>query len=185
MGETLVGAEKALLPEILEMGTLFHYGLAPALLMIGLLLIFARSCAIETAKRLLLAYVISTGVLLGVFFGVFANQDAINSVQKWQLLTRLRLPWRSLLTSKESDEAFHSTVLLAVSVSAMLFVDCAALAMVTLPPAKKMPAMFEDARVSGTSATQQQRDLAAMDVSFRYRKSRRALGLAHIRFSSS
>ena len=78
MGETLVGAEKAAAsPEILEMGTLFHYGLAPALLMIGLMLIFARSCAIETAKRLLLAYVISTGVLLGVFFGVFANQDAI------------------------------------------------------------------------------------------------------------
>ena len=78
MGEALVGAEKAAAsPEILEMGTLFHYGLAPALLMIGLLLIFARSCAIETAKRLLLAYVISTGVLLGVFFGVFANQDAI------------------------------------------------------------------------------------------------------------
>ena len=112
MGETLVGAEKAAAsPEILEMGTMFHYGLAPALLMIGLMLIFARSCAIETAKRLLLAYVISTGVLLGVFFGVFANQDAINSVQKWQLLTRLRLPWRSLLTSKENDEAFHSTVL--------------------------------------------------------------------------
>ena len=79
MGETLVGAEKAAAsPEILEMGTLFHYGLAPALLMIGLMLIFARSCAIETAKRLLLAYVISTGVLLGVFFGVFANQDAIH-----------------------------------------------------------------------------------------------------------
>ena len=78
MGETLVGAEKAAAsPEILEMGTMFHYGLAPALLMIGLMLIFARSCAIETAKRLLLAYVISTGVLLGVFFSVFANQDAI------------------------------------------------------------------------------------------------------------
>lgn len=78
LGEILVGAEKAAAsPEILEMGTMFHYGLAPALLMIGLMLIFARSCAIETAKRLLLAYVISTGVLLGVFFGVFANQDAI------------------------------------------------------------------------------------------------------------
>ena len=78
MGVTRVGAEKAAAsPEILEMGTMFHYGLAPALLMIGLMLIFARSCAIETAKGLLLAYVISTGVLLGVFFGVFANQDAI------------------------------------------------------------------------------------------------------------
>lgn len=78
MGEALVGAEKAASsPEMLEMGTMFHYGLAPALLMIGLLLIFARSCAIETAKQLLLAYVIATGVLLGVFFGVFNNQDAI------------------------------------------------------------------------------------------------------------
>jgi hypothetical protein len=78
MGETLVGAEKAAAsPEILEMGTMFHYGLAPALLMIGLMLIFARSAAIETAKQILLAYVIATGVLLGVFFGVFNNQDAI------------------------------------------------------------------------------------------------------------
>ena len=78
MGEALVGAEKAAAsPEMLEMGTMFHYGLAPALLMIGLLLIFARSSAIETAKQLLLAYVIATGVLLGVFFGVFNNQDAI------------------------------------------------------------------------------------------------------------
>jgi uncharacterized membrane protein YgdD (TMEM256/DUF423 family) len=78
MGETLVGAEKAAAsPEMLEMGTMFHYGLAPALLMIGLLLIFTRSCAIETAKQLLLAYVIATGVLLGVFFGVFNNQDTI------------------------------------------------------------------------------------------------------------
>jgi hypothetical protein len=78
MGEALVGAEKAASsPEMLEMGTMFHYGLAPALLMIGLLLIFTRSCAIETAKQLLLAYVIATGVLLGVFFGVFNNQDTI------------------------------------------------------------------------------------------------------------
>ncbi|MGB1122170.1 MAG: hypothetical protein ACPG08_01510 [Flavobacteriales bacterium] len=78
MGEALVGAEKAAAsPEMLEMGTMFHYGLAPALLMIGLLLIFARSSAIETAKQLLLAYVIATGVLLGVFFGVFNNQDTI------------------------------------------------------------------------------------------------------------
>ena len=78
MGEALVGAEKAAAsPEMLEMCTMFHYELAPALLMIGLLLIFARSCAIETAKQLLLAYVIATGVLLGVCFGVFNNQDAI------------------------------------------------------------------------------------------------------------
>ena len=78
MGEALVGAEKASSsPEMLEMGTMFHYGLAPALLMVGLLLIFARSCAIETAKQLLLAYVIATGVLLGVFFGVFNNQDTV------------------------------------------------------------------------------------------------------------
>lgn len=78
MGEALVGAEKAASsPEMLEMGTMFHYGLAPALLMVGLMLIFARSCAIETAKQLLLAYVIATGVLLGVFFGVFNNQDTI------------------------------------------------------------------------------------------------------------
>lgn len=78
MGEQLVGAEKAAsAPEMLEMGTMFHYGLAPALLMIGLMLILSRTAAIETAKQILLAYVIATGVLLGVFFGVFTNQDAI------------------------------------------------------------------------------------------------------------
>ena len=78
MGETLVGAEKAAAsPEMLEMGPMFHYGLAPALLMIGLMLILSRSAAIETAKQILLAYVIATGVLLGVFFGVFTNQNAI------------------------------------------------------------------------------------------------------------
>ena len=78
MGETLVGAEKAAAsPEMLEMGTMFHYGLGPALLMIGLMLILSRSCALETAKQLLLGYLIATGVLLGVFFGVFNNQDAI------------------------------------------------------------------------------------------------------------
>ena len=58
MGEALVGAEKAAAsPEMLEMGTMFHYGLAPALLMIGLLLIFARSSAIETAKQLSLIHI--------------------------------------------------------------------------------------------------------------------------------
>jgi hypothetical protein len=78
MGETLVGAEKAAAsPEMLEMGTMFHYGLGPSLLMIGLMLILSRSCALETAKQLLLGYLIATGVLLGVFFGVFNNQDTI------------------------------------------------------------------------------------------------------------
>ena len=110
MGEALVGAEKAAAsPEMLEMGTMFHYGLAPALLMIGLLLIFARSSAIETAKQLLLAYVISTGVLLGVFFGVLPTKTPSNSVQKWQRPTWSLLPWRCLLTSKGSDEALYST----------------------------------------------------------------------------
>ena len=112
MGETLVGAEKAAAsPEILEMGTLFHYGLAPALLMIGLLLIFARSCAIETAKRLLLAYVISTGVLLGVFFGVFANQDAIQFSPEMAAPDAIAFALALFAYLKESDEAFHSTVL--------------------------------------------------------------------------
>jgi len=78
MGETLVGAEKAAAsPEMLEMGTMFHYGLGPSLLMIGLMLILSRSCALETAKQLLLGYLIATVVLLGVFFGVFNNQDTI------------------------------------------------------------------------------------------------------------
>ncbi|GEM_PF-436425 len=78
MGMQLIGETKALEnTELLEMATMFHYGLAPALLMIGLLLIFARGCALEMAKRMLLAYIIATASLLFVMFGVFSFHPVI------------------------------------------------------------------------------------------------------------
>ena len=65
-------------PELLEMATMFHYGLSPALLMIGLTLIMIRSCALETAKKALMAYIIGTGVLLTLFFTVFSNASVMD-----------------------------------------------------------------------------------------------------------
>ena len=65
-------------PELLEMATMFHYGLSPALLMIGLTLIMIRTCALETAKNALIAYIIGTGVLLTLFFTVFSNASVMD-----------------------------------------------------------------------------------------------------------
>ncbi|MDA9019014.1 hypothetical protein N9I61_00685 [Flavobacteriales bacterium] len=65
-------------PELLEMATMFHYGLSPALLMVGLTLIMIRSCALETAKNALIAYIIGTGVLLTLFFTVFSNASVMD-----------------------------------------------------------------------------------------------------------
>jgi hypothetical protein len=65
-------------PKLLEMATMFHYGLSPALLKIGLTFIMIRSCALETAKNALIAYIIGTGVLLTLFFTVFANASVMD-----------------------------------------------------------------------------------------------------------
>ena len=64
--------------ELLRMGELFHYGLSPALLIIGLMLFLSRDCSIETAKKLLLAYIIGTVVLMYVFFGIMADESLMN-----------------------------------------------------------------------------------------------------------
>ena len=37
--------------DVLRMGELFHYGLSPALLIIGLMLFLSRDCSFETAKK--------------------------------------------------------------------------------------------------------------------------------------
>ena len=58
--------------DVLNMGELFHYGLSPALLIIGLMLLLGRNASVETSKKLLLAYIIGTLVLMYVFFGVMA-----------------------------------------------------------------------------------------------------------------
>ena len=64
--------------DVLRMGELFHYGLSPALLIIGLMLFLSRDCSIETAKNLLLAYIIGTVVLMYVFFGIMADESLMN-----------------------------------------------------------------------------------------------------------
>jgi hypothetical protein len=64
--------------DVLNMGELFHYGLSPALLIIGLMLLLGRNASVETSKKLLLAYIIGTLVLMYVFFGVMANSELMN-----------------------------------------------------------------------------------------------------------
>ena len=79
MAMQMVGETRATeSPELLEMATMFHYGLSPALLMIGLTLILIRSCSMDTAKNALIAYIIGTGVLLALFFTVFSNSTVMN-----------------------------------------------------------------------------------------------------------
>ena len=64
--------------DVIRMGELFHYGLSPALLIIGLMLLLSRNCSIETAKKLLLGYIIGTLVLMYIFFGIMANESLMN-----------------------------------------------------------------------------------------------------------
>ena len=64
--------------EVIRMCEIMHYGLSPAILIIGLMLILARNSSIETAKNLLLAYIIGTIVLMYVFFGIMANEPLMN-----------------------------------------------------------------------------------------------------------
>ena len=79
MAMQMVGETRATeSPELLEMATMFHYGLSPALMMIGLTLILIRSCSMNTAKNALIAYIIGTGVLLALFFTVFSNSTVMN-----------------------------------------------------------------------------------------------------------
>jgi len=64
--------------EVLRMGELMHYGLSPAILIIGLMLLFTRSSSIGTAKNILLAYLIGTLLLMYTFFGVFSDEILLN-----------------------------------------------------------------------------------------------------------
>ena len=64
--------------EVIRMCEIMHYGLSPAILIIGQMLILARNSSIETAKNLLLAYIIGTIVLMYVFFVIMANEPLMN-----------------------------------------------------------------------------------------------------------
>lgn len=75
MGKEIVLSENT---DALKMGELFHYGLSPALVMIGLMLFLSRNCDLKTARQLLLAYIIGSIVLMYVFFGILANEPIMN-----------------------------------------------------------------------------------------------------------
>ncbi len=55
-----------------------HYGLFPAILIIGLICILCRNSSLETAKKILLSYIIGTSILMLMFFTVFTNEPLMN-----------------------------------------------------------------------------------------------------------
>jgi len=75
LGNEIVLSENT---DVIRMGELFHYGLSPALLIIGLMLFLSRNCSIETAKNLLIGYIIGTIVLMYVFFGIMTGEPLMN-----------------------------------------------------------------------------------------------------------
>ena len=64
--------------EAARMVEIMHYGLFPATLIIGLICILCRNESLETAKKILLAYIIGTTVLMFVFFTIFSNEPLMN-----------------------------------------------------------------------------------------------------------
>ena len=64
--------------ETMRMVEVMHYGLFPAVLMIGLICVLCRNATIETAKKILLSYIIGTSILMCMFFMVFANEPLMN-----------------------------------------------------------------------------------------------------------
>ena len=64
--------------EVARMVEVMHYGLFPAVFMIGLICILCRNESVETAKKILLAYIIGTSILMIMFFTVFANEPLMN-----------------------------------------------------------------------------------------------------------
>ena len=64
--------------EVARMVEVMHYGLFPAVFIIGLICILCRNESVETAKKILLAYIIGTSILIIMFFTVFANEPLMN-----------------------------------------------------------------------------------------------------------
>ncbi len=64
--------------EAVRMVEVMHYGLFPAVLMIGLICILCRNVDLQTAKKILLSYIIGTSILMCMFFMVFANEPLMN-----------------------------------------------------------------------------------------------------------
>jgi len=64
--------------EAVRMVEIMHYGLFPAILTIGLICFLCRNSSLETAKKILLSYIIGTSILMCIFFIVFANEPLMN-----------------------------------------------------------------------------------------------------------
>ena len=64
--------------EVSRMVEVMHYGLFPAILTIGLICILCRNAVLETAKKILLSYIVGTSILMCMFFMVFANEPLMN-----------------------------------------------------------------------------------------------------------
>jgi len=78
MAVAAIGEANATNPELLEMATLFHYGIGHAISTCGLLLLMIRKCALDTAKNALLAYSIGTALLLTLFASVFSESPVMD-----------------------------------------------------------------------------------------------------------
>ena len=64
--------------ETIRMVEVMHYGLFPAILIVGLICLLCRNVQLEIAKKILLSYLIGTSILMYMFFVVFANEPLMN-----------------------------------------------------------------------------------------------------------
>ena len=64
--------------EAIRMVEVMHYGLFPAVLTIGLICILCRNTNLETAKKILMSYIIGTTILMLMFFTVFSSEPLMN-----------------------------------------------------------------------------------------------------------
>ena len=64
--------------ETIRMVEVMHYGLFPAILIVGLICLLCRNAQLEIAKKILLSYLIGTSILMYMFFVVFSNEPLMN-----------------------------------------------------------------------------------------------------------
>ena len=64
--------------ETIRMVEVMHYGLFPAILIVGLICLLCRNVQLEIAKKILLSYLIGTSILMYMFFVVFSNEPLMN-----------------------------------------------------------------------------------------------------------
>ena len=75
MAPTMLNTE---VEEATRMVEVMHYGLFPAILMIGLICVLCRNADLEIAKKILFSYIVGTSILMCMFFMVFANEPLMN-----------------------------------------------------------------------------------------------------------